>query len=307
MNVLSMLLIVAGGVFGTAAFATPLQDCAPSSVPSVCLDAKLKAANKQLNATLKAAQDRIEQLQAQGRRPVLGTFIDSQRKFNAYRDAQCGWQGVRAVAGSNSGDYVKDCQIRETLARERQLADFLAENDVSNASVDAPALVDAEAPPSNVEVQPSSNAPVPDTAVAEAPKTAARAPDSPANASAKPAMPSDNSAGASEWRLVKWVASGAEKAILGDSPITLAFYPSGKVSGNASLNRFTGSFRFDAEGRLQWPRTGFTLTRMAGPTPIMGQERAFLESLRRTVRYRVEGTQLTLESENGLTVMNFER
>jgi heat shock protein HslJ/uncharacterized protein YecT (DUF1311 family) len=307
-NVLLMLLILAGGVLGTTAFATPLQDCAPSSVPSVCLDAKLKAANKQLNATLKAAQDRIEQLQAQGRRPVLGTFIDSQRKFNAYRDAQCGWQGVRAVAGSNSGDYVKDCQIRETLARERQLADFLAENDVPNAAADAPAMADAGAPPSNVEVPPS-NTPVPDAAVADAPKTTA-VPDSPANASAKPPVPQDSSAQASranEWRLVKWVANGAEKPIIGDSAITLAFYPSGKVSGNASLNRFSGSFRFDADGNLQWPRTGFTLTRMAGPAPIMGQERAFLESLRRTARYRIEGTQLTLESENGLTVLNFER
>src|SRR4051794_24509530 len=73
-RMVSMLLIAASGVAAAAASATPLQDCTQSSVPSVCLDAKLKAANKQLNATLKAAQDRIEQLQAQGRRPVLGTF-----------------------------------------------------------------------------------------------------------------------------------------------------------------------------------------------------------------------------------------
>src|SRR4051812_23318068 len=137
---LSMLLIAAAGVVGTAATATPLQDCMQSSVPSVCLDAKLKAANKQLNATLKAAQERIEQLQAQGRRPVLGTFIDSQRKFNAYRDAQCGWQGIRAPAGSSSGDYMKDCQIRETLTRERQLAEFLEGDEVSNTGADVPAM-----------------------------------------------------------------------------------------------------------------------------------------------------------------------
>src|SRR5882672_6049113 len=77
---------IAGSMIAACAFvcavaaATPLQDCASSSAPAACLDAKLKAANKQLNATLKATQDRLEQLQARGKRPVLGAFIDSQRK-----------------------------------------------------------------------------------------------------------------------------------------------------------------------------------------------------------------------------------
>jgi len=309
---LSMLVIAACCVSGATASATPLQDCMQSSVLSVCLDAKLKAANKQLNATLKAAQERIEQLQAQGRRPVLGTFIDSQRKFNAYRDAQCGWQGVRAPAGSNSGDYVKDCQIRETLARERQLAEFLAGDDAANAGVDSPAIAEADSPtPNNIEVLPSPSSPGPDSAVGDPPKAALPVPDSAAVESPKAAVPSDgNSVPASrgnEWRLVKWVANGAEKTIVGDSDITIAFDPSGKVAGNASLNRFTGSYRFDVDGRLQWPRTGFALTRMAGPAPLMGQERAFLESLRRTTQYRVEGPQLILQSENGGTALIFTR
>ena len=60
MRMLSMLVIATCCVSGATASATPLQDCMQSSVLSVCLDAKLKAANKQLNATLKAAQERIE-------------------------------------------------------------------------------------------------------------------------------------------------------------------------------------------------------------------------------------------------------
>ena len=311
MRMLSMLVIAACCISGTTAAATPLQDCLQSSGLSACLDAKLKAANKQLNATLKAAQERIEQLQAQGRRPVLGTFIDSQRKFNAYRDAQCGWQGVRAPAGSNSGDYVKDCQIRETLARERQLAEFLAGDDAPNAGVDSPAMAEADSSPPNVDASPSSGSPGPDSVAGDPPKAALPVPDSAAVESPKAAVPPDgNSAPASrgnEWRLVKWVANGAERTIVGDSDITIAFDPSGKVAGNASLNRFTGSYRFDVDGRLQWPRTGFALTRMAGPAPLMGQERAFLESLRRTTQYRVEGPQLILQSENGGTALIFAR
>jgi len=46
---------------------------------------------------------------------------------------------------------------------------------------------------------------------------------------------------------------------------------------------------------------------MAGPAPLMGQERAFLDSLRRTAQYRVEGPQLVLESEDGTTVLTFAR
>ena len=214
--------------YAVMAAATPLQDCAPSSVPTACLDAKLKAANQQLNATLKAAQDRLEQLQAQGRRPVLGTFIDSQRKFNAYRDAQCNWQGIRAAAGENGVAYVKDCQIRATLAREQELAEFVAGEDLPAATAALP----APAPPATAEPEPqiAKNAEPPATvnqpAVAEPPVDQ---PEKPAASSdAAPAGPRGN-----EWHLVKWVANGAEKQIVPDSVVTLAFDPSGKIAGNA--------------------------------------------------------------------------
>jgi len=89
--------------------------------------------------------------------------------------------------------------------------------------------------------------------------------------------------------------------------VTLAFDPSGKIAGNASVNRFAGIYRFDVNGRLEWPRAGFSLTRMAGPQPLMAQERAFLDSLRRTTQYRADGQQLVLESQSGATVLMFAR
>lgn len=292
---LAIALIAAFCGYASLAAATPLQDCAPSSVPMVCLDAKLKAANQQLNATLKAAQEHLEQLQAHGRRPVLGAFIDSQRKFNAYRDAQCNWQGIRAAPGANGADYVKDCQIRATLAREQELADFVAGDDTPVAAATAPPAAEPESRiAKNTEPPPAGDQP----AVVEPPV-------------AQPEMPAaslDSSSTASrntEWRLVKWVANGAEKPIVADSAVTIAFDPSGKIAGNASVNRFSGTYRFDVDGRLQWPRAGFALTKMAGPQPLMAQERAFLESLRRTTQYRVDGQQLVLESQSGATVLTF--
>lgn len=262
-----------------------------------CLDAKLKVANQQLNGTLKAAQDRLEQLQAHGRRPVLGAFIDSQRKFNAYRDAQCNWQGVRAPSGANSAEYVKDCQIRATQAREQELAEFVANEEV----------------PVAVAIQPPPAEPVSGIVKNTEPPAAAdqsAAAELPAAQLDKPAAsPDSSSAGAhgNEWRLVKWVANGVEKVIAADSSVTIAFDPSGKIAGSASVNRFSGTYRFDIDGRLEWPRAGFALTKMGGPQPLMAQERAFLESLRRTTLYRTDGQQLVLESQSGATVLTFAR
>ena len=81
----------------------------------------------------------------------------------------------------------------------------------------------------------------------------------------------------------------------------------GKIAGNASINRFSGNYRFDVNGRLEWPRAGFTITRMAGPIPLMAQERVFLESVRRTTQFRMDGQQLVLESQSGATVLTFAR
>ncbi|MGH6630078.1 MAG: META domain-containing protein, partial [Burkholderiales bacterium] len=110
-----------------------------------------------------------------------------------------------------------------------------------------------------------------------------------------------------EWRLTDWIVNGVPRQLVADSNVTIAFAPSGKLSGNASINYFSGNFRFDAEGRLEWPRAGFTMTRMAGPPELMAQERAFLESLRRTVHYHADGQQLVLESANGSIVLTFLR
>jgi uncharacterized protein YecT (DUF1311 family) len=281
---LAIALIAAFCGYASMAAATPLQDCAAASVPVVCLDARLKAANQKLNATLKAAQEHIEQLQALGRRPVLGAFIDSQRKFNAYRDAQCNWQGIRAAPGANGVDYVKDCQIRATLAREQELAEFLADNDMPPpAAGTLPAEPEVRVAKNMESPAVPDQSPVTQPSVTQPPVPVPLAipPDEPAQS---PGAASTGARG-NEWRLVKWVANGAEKPII----------------------RFAGTYRFDVDGRLEWPRAGFSLTRMAGPAPLMAQERAFLESLRRTTQYRADGQQLMLESQSGATVLMFAR
>ncbi|HVY06630.1 MAG TPA: META domain-containing protein [Burkholderiales bacterium] len=318
MKALFLAALAASSIVCASALATPLQDCAGSATPTTCLDAKLKAANQQLNATLKAAQERLEQMQAKGKRPVIGAFIDSQRKFNAYRDAQCNWQGVRAPNPAASAEYVKDCQIRATLDRERELAEFVSEEPAAISVV--PTQPDAEAktakapepavpPPVPVVEQQPGVEPVivkrvvPEPVAADTDKALAPA----QTPSAAPADAAGNAPRGNEWRLVKWIANGTEKTLVPDSVVTVAFAPSGKVSGDASVNRFSGTYRFDVDGRLRWPPSGFAVTRMAGPPALMTQERAFLDSLRRTSLFKIDGQQLVLESANSATVLTFTR
>jgi len=279
-----------------AAHAGPRQECAAAGAVMPCLDAKLKEANKKLNTTLKAAQERLEQLQAKGGRPMMGAFVDSQRKFNAYRDAQCSWQGVRAAPNESTAEYVRECQLVATLVREVDLAAFASGEEHEAAVVAAVPEIVAAAP--DMPVQPSPTAvdpPSPITVDPEPPQ-------------ATPSSPQGSTAGkAAEWRLLTWVVGGQQKSMLQDSNILIAFDPSGKVSGFTSVNRFTGTYSFDAEGHLKWPPSGFAVTRMAGPPTLMAQERAFLESLRRTSRYKVEDQQLILESANSSVVLAFTR
>lgn len=290
----AIAMIVALGGHAGMVMAAPLEECSTAAVPVACLDGKLKEANLRLNATLKAAQERIEQLQQDGRRPVLGAFVDSQRKFNAYRDAQCTWQAIHAAPGSNPAEYVKDCQIRATIAREQELNAFAS---------------GVEAPPAVVAAPMSETAPG-EVTVAESVPVTVEQPAAMQPTEAPPTAPADSGVPArrgAEWRLSDWIVNGVQRQLVADSNVTIAFDPSGKLSGNATINAFAGNFRFDAEGRLQWPRAGFTLTRMAGPPELMAQERAFLDSLRRTVYYHADGQQLVLESANKSVVLTFSR
>ena len=285
-------------VFSQSPTSTPMEECAPSTVPMVCLDAKLAAANKRLNAALKSAQARVEKLQNERRRLVLGAFIDSQRKFNAYRDAQCTWQSIRGAPGSSGIEYVKDCQIRETIARENALLAFANSGEEEVVADTTPMPVE----PVNVE-SPSAGeaaAMVKDAAITDETGMAE-------SAAAGAGAEATGAARSNEWRLFGWVTNGVERSLVPGTHVTIAFDPAGKVSGVASVNRYAGRFQFENEERLRWLQPGVVLTRMKGEPELMAQEKAFLESLRRTVIYRVEDRQLHLESSNGSTVLTFKR
>ncbi|HWQ38840.1 MAG TPA: META domain-containing protein [Burkholderiales bacterium] len=315
----AVLIALFGG--GAAAAQTPLEECTQGAVERsaliACLDAKLRDATLKLNAALRAAQQRIEQLERDNRRAGMSNFIDSQRRFNAYRDSNCTWQAVQAPPGSRGEEFVKDCQIRATLAREQELAAFVQR---ANAAPALPAT-SSSAPPPAADA-PQTQVALPAVTVVEeqgasvivapaepltAISPAATASSAPSPSSAETVLPAASERPIVQWRLAQWKERGRSRALLPGSSITVSFDPSGKVTGNASVNRFNGQYRFNLDGELEWSATGFVATRMAGSPALMRQEQAFLAALRRTRHYRGEGNRLVLRSTDGAVELTFVR
>src|SRR5581483_329661 len=204
---------------------------------------------------------------------------------------------VQAEPGNAGVEYVKDCQIRATIDRESTLRAFADDRTAASA---APAQV-------TVEPSPAWQAPESAAVAIEPPVAAPQPPPQvPIRREVPPAGATTAQHGV-EWHLVKWIVDGAERSLVPDSKVTIAFDPTGKVSGNASVNRFSGPFRFGADGGLEWPPVGFALTRTSGPSALMAQERAFVDALRKTARYKVAGEELVLESTDGLVELTFAR
>lgn len=301
--------------FALSANATPLQDCAATDAPMACLDAKLKEASRRLNDALKQAHQRIEKLQSEGRRSVQSAFVNSQRAFNAYRDAQCGWQAIRAEPGTSGATLVKDCQIVATLERAAELEAFSRgePEPVAEAAAPDPATETANAgspsagSPTTESPNTASTGNESATTPADGNEATVPQPEAPADNATARTPPAAPAQGGIEWRLAEWTVDGGARELLPDSEITVAFNPSGKLAGMASVNRYNGRYGFDAAGRLEWRGQGFAVTRLAGPAPLMAQERAFLDTLRRMVEYEVEDGKLILKSASGRTILTFAR
>ena len=105
-----------------------------------------------------------------------------------------------------------------------------------------------------------------------------------------------------QWILQKMTIDGNEYDLAGERPF-IEFSNNGKVSGFASINRYSGSMQVDGQGRVLW--SPFRSTRMAGPPELMDQESTFLQALPRTQRLRLEGIHLHAQSDDGQVELVF--
>ncbi|HEY3065478.1 MAG TPA: META domain-containing protein [Methylomirabilota bacterium] len=83
---------------------------------------------------------------------------------------------------------------------------------------------------------------------------------------------------------------------------TLTFESAQRIVGNTACNRYFGGLEL-GDGVVKLKPTG--TTRMACPTPVMEQERAFLAALNATTTFRREGDTLRLLDGAGRVRVRF--
>jgi heat shock protein HslJ len=89
------------------------------------------------------------------------------------------------------------------------------------------------------------------------------------------------------------------------SEITLELRDDGRASGDATCNRYAGTFTVGDETIAFGP---LATTRMACPTPeLAAQERAYIAALARAVTWQVRGDQLQLRDADGALQASFAR
>ena len=107
-----------------------------------------------------------------------------------------------------------------------------------------------------------------------------------------------------EWDLTQMTKDNATIELVKDSKTTFACDENGKVTGKATLNRYSGNLKLQDDGEIVWNRA-FIMTRMAGPPELMQQETDFTQALMQTSRIYLKASKLVLKSNNGSTVLEF--
>ena len=108
-----------------------------------------------------------------------------------------------------------------------------------------------------------------------------------------------------EWRLTEMILDQKAINLVAGSQTTFACDGSGRVSGVATLNRYSGNLKLQPDGEIVWSKA-FIMTRMAGPPELMQQEANFTQALMKTSRMFLNGPKLTLRSQDGSSVLAFE-
>lgn len=109
-----------------------------------------------------------------------------------------------------------------------------------------------------------------------------------------------------DWDLKGLAVEGRQIVVDVDTRITIRFAPNGQVAGLAAVNRFSGTYSLNTEGRLSWGKAGFAATRMMGPPELMEKEQAYLRGLGKTNVAILAGHILVLQSDDASTVLRFD-
>jgi heat shock protein HslJ len=108
-----------------------------------------------------------------------------------------------------------------------------------------------------------------------------------------------------EWQaLATDNGKGGLQSLAASSEITAVFAADGSLTGNASVNRYTGAYTTSGAGQMAVEPQIMT-TKMAGPEDLMAQEAAYLAALPRTATYTIEGDELWLRDADGAALAHY--
>jgi len=107
-----------------------------------------------------------------------------------------------------------------------------------------------------------------------------------------------------EWNLAQMTKDSETIALVKDSQTTFECDDTGRVTGKATLNRYSGNLKLQDDGEIIWSKA-FIMTRMAGPPELMQQETDFIQSLMQTSRIILNDAKLVLKSHDESTVLEF--
>ncbi len=113
--------------------------------------------------------------------------------------------------------------------------------------------------------------------------------------------PTEESLLGTEWLLEDLGGAG----VLDRVQATLAFFEAGRVAGNASCNRFTGSASIGSEGAFKLGQ--LASTRRACVPAVMDQETKYLKALESAERIALDGPHLLIFSKDLERPLRFTR
>ncbi len=104
-----------------------------------------------------------------------------------------------------------------------------------------------------------------------------------------------------QWIVKEMTTDGVTMELTQEPPF-VQFEISGKLAGFASVNRFFGSLKIDAKGKIEVTPLGATM--MAGPEDQMAQEMAFLKTFQKIDGFYLDGIflQATFKGEENRLV-----
>lgn len=108
-----------------------------------------------------------------------------------------------------------------------------------------------------------------------------------------------------EWQLTKMTLDNQSIDLVENSKTTLTCDDDGRVSGIATLNRYSGNLKLQPDGEIVWSKA-LIMTRMAGPPALMQQEAKFTQALMKATRMYLNASKLDLRSPDRATVLEFE-